>query len=852
MATESGSAPMATADSSPPVMPPASPDELAQQAYTLLAQQERPSRDTASLACVEELLNRCPGSDDPSLESRTRALIGTAWIRAGRPDRGLAYLNGSWQQADPAIAGLAGTALLSIGQIGPALGALSQAAKEQGVDPAIRINLGRALLLSGFREEALSHLEHGAAALPGNTLAVLAVAEALLALERVEEALDRIPEDSDHEDLLAARVQLLGAASRHGEAANLLARGRERQPDSQPLLLLSAELAEVRGRSSEATAMLLKALEKDPDNIPLLCRLAHCGRRGERSPLARQAAERALHCAEDKPPHLRAVALSAHGHVLAEEGETAEAEATYRQALELAPALPAALSGLGQLLLQTGKVEEAMACFQQVRAIAPLQGWSQLIHAREVPDDPQVLDNLEKAARQPGLEGPLRAGLLYTVAAAWDKKKEHERAMALAHQANEASKTLLDYNPSAHRQRVEREIGRYSPAFLASRQGWGDPSRLPVFVLGMPRSGTTLTEQILGSHSQVFGAGELGLVGEQIAKLEGWELKLGSGLAYPECVADLSRERSAKLAAAWLEQLQQLAPDARHVVDKLPHNFEHIGLIKLLFPNATIIHCQREPRDVAVSNYITDYAAKFGGMGFAYDLTWIGEQLVDHQRLMQHWHAVFPGQIVEVAYEDLVDDPETHARRMIAALGLEWEPGVLEFQSLERSVKTASVWQVRQPVYKTSKARWKRYAAHLGPLEEALAVVPPLPEPAPLPMAEPGLFGEAMAHMQAQCWSGAETAFLQVIAAYPQHAAAYQFLGGALLQQGKSDKAVRAMRQSIQLLPLHPSWWENLARAEHSAGNAAAAQQAWARGQQLRQRQAEADRASSLPTLTAT
>ena len=185
----------------------------------------------------------------------------------------------------------------------------------------------------------------------------------------------------------------------------------------------------------------------------------------------------------------------------------------------------------------------------------------------------------------------------------------------------------------------------------------------------MPRSGTTLTEQILGSHSQVFGAGELGLVSEQIGKLNMWERHVGSGLHYPECVADLSRERSARLAEHWLGELQAFDPQARHVIDKLPHNFEHIGLIKLLFPNAIIFHCKREPRDVAVSNYITDYAAKFGGMGFAYDLGWIGEQLVDHDRLMAHWHATRPGRILDVDYASLTQDPEGVMRKVAGFCG---------------------------------------------------------------------------------------------------------------------------------------------------------------------------------------
>jgi tetratricopeptide (TPR) repeat protein len=817
-----------------------------QRAYALLAQAEHKHSD-ADRAEALALLEPCPDALAPDLTVGERALLGACWVRAGQPQRALPYLDFDWLDAEPRAAGLAGSALLSLGAVAPALGALQRAAESPACEPAIRINLGRALLMVGEAEAALPQLEQGRAGLPGQTLAELSVAEALLALGRVDDALAQIPEKPEDEPLIAARVHLLGAASRHAEAAELLRETREMYPDSLPLLLLGAELADVRGRSGEAYALLKKALEKEPDNIALWARLAQTGRKGMPGPFAREAADKALALAAGKAAPVRALALNAHAHVLAEEIQVEQAEAAYREALTLVPGYTPALSGLGHLLMQNGKVAEAMECFNQVRAVAPLQGWSQLIHAREVPQDPKVLEDMERAAHQPGLEGPVRSSLLYTVAAAWDKKKEYDRAMTLAREANEASKKLLTYDPAAHRQRVEREIARFSANFMQSRTGWGHPSRLPVFVLGMPRSGTTLTEQILGSHSHVFGAGELGLVGEQIARLEGWERHVGSRLHYPECVADLGRERSQKLAQDWLERLQSHDPQARHVVDKLPHNFEHIGLIKLLFPNAIIFHCRREARDIAVSNYITDYAAKFGGMGFAYDLGWIGEQLVDHDRLMQHWHEVFPGQIMEVVYEDLVEDTEAWARRMIDFMGLEWEPGVLEFKDLERPVKTASVWQVRQPVYTTSKARWKRYEAHLGPLEDALKIVPPMPNASPLPKLDPGLFGVGMAHLHANRPAEAEACYLQVIAAYPEHAAAYHFLGAALLQQGKAPKAVRAMREALRLLPVHPSWWENLARAEHAAGNEEGAKKAWARGQQLRQRQAEARQAQQLP-----
>ena len=793
--------------------------------------------EAAMAACIPEDVQAIFDAP-PSL---LRAKLAAIFLRAGFIPDGLATLAVDWTLATPDAAGLAGALIFSLGNFDLALAPLKHAVNGETKDPGAHlVNLGRNLTLLGQPTEAIPYLKQGIEKVNhGQTLAIMSLADALVALNQVDEALELLPASSDDDEMIRARVSVLAISSRHEEASQFLREAIKRLPDETGLLIMASDLAEVRGRSGEAIALLEKAAQQDPDNIHLWVQLARAGRKGSKNKAGHEAAEKAMALAEDKPPQLRALAMSAKAHVLLEAGEEADAEALYRDALLLAPGLPPLLSGLGHLLLQRGQVDEAMGYFEQLRATAPLQGWSQLIHARKVPDDPEVLEHMEASARQPSLEGPIRASMLFTVAAAWDKKKEHERAMMLAREANDASKLLLPYQPAEHRAQAERIMSRFSQRFMASREGWGSSSRLPVFVLGMPRSGTTLTEQILGSHSQVFGAGELGFISEQIQKLLAWERKVGSRLKYPECVADMTKEESQQYAAILLEKLQAFDPAASHVIDKLPHNFEHVGLIKLLFPNATIFHCRREPRDIAISNYITDYAAKFGGMGFAYDLGWIGQQLVDHDRLLKHWHAVFPGQIMEVVYEDLVEDTEGWARQMIQHLGLEWEPGVLEFQDLERSVKTASVWQVRQPVYKTSKERWRKYEKHLGPLEEALSDIPAMPSPMPVSDLPPGLFGHAMHLLKLGRFAEAERTFIRIIKEYPKHAAAHQFLGAARLQQGKIKQACTSMTKSVRLLRFHPTWFENLARARYAAGDLKLAEAAKKRADKMRAKQKE-------------
>ena len=401
--------------------------------------------------------------------------------------------------------------------------------------------------------------------------------------------------------------------------------------------------------------------------------------------------------------------------------------------------------------------------FERIRAIDPARGHAGLIHARRFPEDDATLHRIERLARTPDMEGSVRTGLLFQLAAAWEKRGDCGRAFALADEANTASRRHLHYDPKAHRQHCARIRHAFPKALYEHRRQCGHESTLPVFVVGMPRSGTTLVEQMLSGHSRIHGAGELGVIPRVIAGLERWERQTGSGRRYPDCVDDLDSKVTRGIAESVLKELREYAPEADHVVDKLPHNFENIGLIRLLFPHAKIISVRRDPRDVAISNFFTDYAGKHGGMGFAYDLDWIGEQLADHNLLMHHWQQLFPEVILEIHYEDVVDDPETSARRMLDHIGVEWEAGVLDFSSLERPVTTASVWQVRQPLYPSSKARWQRYRAHLQPLLKATNRKITWDPIEMVTLPEPGWLNDGVDRYRQDDLVGAEQCFRQLL-----------------------------------------------------------------------------------------
>lgn len=633
-------------------------------------------------------------------------------------------------------------------------------------------------------------------------------------------------------DLLGGYAQRLAERGRHAQAEDALRRGLQHYPAQLVLLQQLAQLATLQGRTPQAMALLRRALrlasQGQQPTVALRLKLASTATPSHpllAREMAQQAIDEALALQSDKDidavqiTHWQAQAQAALAGVDAQEQHYTAAEARYLAVLKDHPQLLAALQGLGSLYMQLGRIDEATALFEQVKALDPVRGHAALINARRFPDDDATLQRLEMVARRPSAEGPVQPSLLLQLAAAWEKRKDYAKAFALADEANNASRQLLSYNPQAHRQRCARIRHAYTRELYEHRPGVGHASTLPVFVLGMPRSGTTLVEQILAGHSQIHGAGELGLVPSVIAGLERWERRTGSGRHYPDVVDDLSAKVVDGIASHMLEELQGYAPEARHVVDKLPHNFENIGLIKLLFPKARIISVRRDPRDIALSNYFTDYAAKHGGMGFAYDLGWIGEQLADHNLLMHHWQQLFPGQIMEVNYEDVVADAEGQARRMLDYIGVDWEPQVLKFNELERPVKTASVWQVRQPIYTSSKAKWERYREHLAPLVRATNTKiewQAITDMVTLP--EPGLLDHGVDLYRQDRLDEAEHRFQQLRHHLPEHAAAGFMLGLIWVRKGHLSDGIAHMEKALEHCPWNAHWRSDLAQAYRLAG----------------------------------
>ena len=251
---------------------------------------------------------------------------------------------------------------------------------------------------------------------------------------------------------------------------------------------------------------------------------------------------------------------------------------------------------------------------------------------------------------------------------------------------------------------------------VARFDGAGYNSDLPIFILGMPRSGTTLVEQILASHPSIHGAGEL----KDLSGIAfGLPHRLGSSQPFPECVAEVDAGRWRELGEAYVQGIRKHAAGMERITDKMPSNYHFVGLIHLMLPSAQIIHCVRDPVDTCLSCYKTLFVKT---QEFSYDLTELGRHYRQYDRLMQHWKTVLPGRMLDVRYEDVVSDLEGVARRLVEFCGLEWNEACLEFYKTERPVRTASAVQVRRPIYQTSIEYWRRYERHLGPLFQALGL----------------------------------------------------------------------------------------------------------------------------------
>ncbi|KGJ97395.1 tetratricopeptide repeat-containing sulfotransferase family protein [Colwellia psychrerythraea] len=415
-----------------------------------------------------------------------------------------------------------------------------------------------------------------------------------------------------------------------------------------------------------------------------------------------------------EPNHLMSRQMLATSHQKL--GYVIEAEREYYNAIKLEPNSYISYLGLGQLFEDIGKPEQSADAYRQAMKCAPnkqdalasLLELSKFVDiAKEIVQAESILAKLKN--REKALVG-------YGLGKAYEQQKNYDAAFEAYNVANIARREDSGtFNREAFDSRIEGMMQLFSTEFFKARQGWGNSSKRPIFIVGLPRSGTSLTEQILASHPQCFGAGELNVLTDLAT---GTPDRLGNAkISWPETASYLSKQQIDELAEDYLDGSGKRSPDtARKVVDKQPLNFWHLGLIAMAFPNARIIHCTRDIRDCGLSIFTQNFNET---QSWSTDLEDIAYYWRGYKRLMQHFKQISGLEILDVNYEYTVSDIEKQGRSLLDFVGLSWDEDVLNFHKSERAVQTPSRWQVRQPLYQSSKARWRNYQCYLSPLIKA-------------------------------------------------------------------------------------------------------------------------------------
>ena len=601
-----------------------------------------------------------------------------------------------------------------IGQPAKAIEHGRRAIALKGDAPDAHNNLGIAFFDLGDFEGAIRCYEAAIALKPRFAEAISNRGNALRQLGRFAEA------EADYRRALMINPKYAEAHNNLGSVLRDLERPAEAEQAYKRALSLKPQYLEALNnlvlahkdlaQFDEALAVARQALALSPQNADALAYMGAVYVEQKKVDLAFEALKKSLAIAPNK-----AETVNMLGRAFFEAGQPAKAIEVYRRAAALKPDFADPYNNMGNALKELGKFDEALQAFETCLALKPetVGAYVNLADAKKFrsSDDKHLAAIEGFLAKREALSEERETQISFAAAKAYDDLKRYDEAFPLLLRGNALKRKSIAYDEASVLGYFDRIRNVVTADLVRAKAGSGASTRKPIFVLGMPRSGTTLVEQILASHPRVAGAGELKDLNDTVNSVRGAD---GKTAPFPEFLPVLSGNDLARIGETYAAKLARHAPSAERITDKMPSNFYFLGLIHLALPGAKIIHTNRNPVDTCVSCFSKLFA---GEQSQTYDLGELGRYYRAYHGLMAHWRQVLPaGAFLDVTYEEVVADTEGQARRILDFCGLAWDAKVLDFHRTERPVKTASSSQVRQPIYNSSVARWRNYEKFLQPL----------------------------------------------------------------------------------------------------------------------------------------
>lgn len=590
--------------------------------------------------------------------------------------------------------------------------------------PQLEEDLGNVLALKGSYEEAITHFEIAIRQEPRLPTPYKKLGQALIAAGRGKEADEffRLFLERDPRKQQVAEAIIHIQEDREEQGIDLLRGVLKEDPDNvDAMRYLAAIYLKSKKYLSDAEALLRRASKIAPQYVEVLLLLGSTLLDRQKF---RDAVKPFSQVIELRPGHDGAWAGLGQAYARADQIE--EAAAAYARAIELNPKIPLVQMAFAHVLKTLGKQEESLKAYREAIRLRPDFGeayWS-MANLKIFKFEDQEVTEMEAQLENEELGDSSEVHFRFALGKAFEDKKDYDRAWHYYDTGNQKQRLLVSHDPVEVQTQQGRIIDVFSKEFLDQHSGHGHDAMDPIFIVGLPRSGSTLIEQILASHSMVEGTAELPVLGKMASSIGRYR---PDGVLFPISVRDLRTQDWRSYGKQYIEQSRPYRiTDAPFFTDKLPNNYSFVGLVHLILPNAKFINARRHPVDCCLGNYKQLWGK---GQHFTYDVFELADYYEQYHAVMNHWHKVLPGKVLDVHYEETVSDLETQVRRILEHCGLPFEEQCLRYYETDRAIKTASSEQVRQPIYKGAVGRWRLYEKHLQPWIEDLApIVDELPD----------------------------------------------------------------------------------------------------------------------------